>query len=72
MITRPRRLRTTAAIRALVAETRIHPNQLVLPMFVADGLDAPRGIGSLPGVEQHTVESLVSRVRRAVKWGSAA
>jgi len=69
MITRPRRLRTTAAIRALVAETRIHPSQLVLPMFVADGLDAPRGIGSLPGVEQHTVESLVSRVRRAVKLG---
>ena len=69
MITRPRRLRTTAAIRALVAETRIHPSQLVLPMFVADGLDAPRPIGSLPGVEQHTVESLVGRVRRAVEAG---
>jgi len=69
MITRPRRLRTTPAMRALVAETRIHPSQLVLPMFVADGLEAPRPISSLPGVEQHTVESLVGQVRRAVEAG---
>jgi len=69
MITRPRRLRATAAIRALVAETRIHPNQLVLPMFVADGLDAPRPISSLPGVERHTIDSLVGQVHRAVEVG---
>ena len=69
MIVRPRRLRTTPAMRELVAETRIHPAQLVLPMFVADGIDAPLPIGSLPGVVQHTVGSLVAEVRRAVGAG---
>ncbi len=69
MIIRPRRLRTTAAMRALVAETRPHPAQLVLPVFVADGLDEPHPIGSLPGVSQHTIESLVAEARRAVDAG---
>lgn len=69
MIVRPRRLRTTPAMRELVAETRIHPAQLVLPMFVADGIDAPLPIGSLPGVVQHTVGSLVAEVRRAAGAG---
>ena len=69
MIVRPRRLRRTPAMRALVAETRIHPSQLVLPMFVAEGLDAPRPISSLPGVVQHTVDSLVDEVRRSVTLG---
>ncbi len=69
MIVRPRRLRSTPAMRALVAETRIHPSQLVLPMFVAEGLDAPRPISSLPGVVQHTVDSLVDEVRRSVTLG---
>ena len=69
MIVRPRRLRRTPAMRALVAETRIHPSQLVLPMFVAEGLDAPRPISSLPGVGQHTVDSLVDEVRRSVALG---
>ena len=69
MIVRPRRLRTTAAMRRLVAETRLHPGQLVLPVFVADGLDAPRPIGSLPGVVQHTLESLVAEARRVVAAG---
>ncbi len=55
---RPRRLRTTPALRSLVRETRVHASQLVLPVFVADGLDAPRPIGSLPGVVQHTLDSL--------------
>ncbi len=69
MIVRPRRLRTTPAMRRLVAETRIHPSQLVLPVFVADGLDAPRPISSLPGVSQHTVASLVDEAHRAVALG---
>ena len=55
---RPRRLRTTPAIRRLVAETRVHPAQLVLPVFVADGLSEPRPIGSMPGVVQHTLDSV--------------
>jgi len=69
MIVRPRRLRTTAAMRALVAETRLHPAQLVLPVFVADGLDEPRPINSLPGVQQHTLGSLVAEAGRAIDAG---
>ncbi|MFT3970418.1 MAG: porphobilinogen synthase [Micropruina sp.] len=69
MIVRPRRLRTTPAMRRLVAETRIHPSQLVLPMFVAERLDAPRPISSLPGIVQHTVDSLVDEVRRSAALG---
>ncbi len=69
MITRPRRLRTTAAMRALVAETRVHPAQLVLPVFVAEGLDEPQPITSLPGVQQHSIASLVDEARRALAAG---
>lgn len=57
-VTRPRRARTSAAMRALMAETHVHPAQLVLPVFVADGLDEPQPIASLPGVVQHSLDSL--------------
>jgi len=66
---RPRRLRTTPAIRRLVAETRVHPAQLVLPVFVADGLREPRPIGSMPGVVQHTIDSLRAEANAAVAAG---
>lgn len=62
---RPRRLRSTPVMRRLVRETRLHPAQLVLPLFVADGLTEPHPIESLPGVVQHTLDSLVAEVRRA-------
>lgn len=55
---RPRRLRTTKAMRNLVRETRVHPAQLMLPVFVADGLESPREITSMPGVYQHTLDSI--------------
>jgi porphobilinogen synthase len=67
--TRLRRLRTTPAMRRLVAETRLDPAQLVLPMFVADGIDAPREITSMPGVYQHTMESLRMAAAEAVTAG---
>ncbi|MDR2280878.1 MAG: porphobilinogen synthase [Gordonia sp. (in: high G+C Gram-positive bacteria)] len=67
--TRLRRLRTTPAMRRLVAETRLDPAQLVLPMFVADGIDAPREITSMPGVHQHTIESLRVAAAEAVAAG---
>ena len=66
---RPRRLRSTPAIRRLVAETRVHPAQLVLPVFVADGLSEPRPISSLPGVAQHSLESVRAEAARAVAAG---
>jgi porphobilinogen synthase len=55
---RPRRLRRTAALRELVAQTRLHPRELVLPMFVKEGLSEPTAIASMPGVVQHSRESL--------------
>ena len=68
-VNRPRRLRQNPAMRRLVAETRLHPSQLVLPMFVADGIDAPQPIGSMPGVVQHTLDSLRAAAADAVTAG---
>jgi len=65
---RPRRLRATPGMRRLVAETDVRPRHLVLPAFVAEGLDAPRPISSMPGVLQHTRESL----RKAAAEAAAA
>ncbi|WJL96047.1 porphobilinogen synthase [Microbacterium sp. ET2] len=67
--TRPRRLRQSTAWRRLVAETRVHPAQLVLPMFVRENADAPVPIGSMPGVQQHSLESLRGELRRAAAAG---
>lgn len=66
---RPRRLRATPAIRALVAQTRVHPRELVLPLFVREGLDAPRPIESLPGVRHDTLASLPEQIERAAAAG---
>ncbi|MCM6774882.1 porphobilinogen synthase [Nocardia sp. CDC159] len=66
---RPRRLRRTPALRRLVAETTLEPRQLVLPMFVADGLTEPREIGSMPGVYQHSMDSLRKAAVEAVAAG---
>src|SRR4029450_1746899 len=66
---RPRRLRSTPALRRLVAQTSLEPRHFVLPMFVADGIDEPREITSMPGVLQHTRDSLRSAAERAVAAG---
>jgi porphobilinogen synthase len=66
---RPRRLRRSAAIRRLVAETRVAPAELVLPMFVREGLTEPRVIPSLPGVLQHSRDSLRKAAAEAVAAG---
>ncbi|NKQ58390.1 porphobilinogen synthase [Amycolatopsis sp. K13G38] len=66
---RPRRLRSTAALRRLVSETTLRPRQLILPMFVAEGIEAPRPISSMPGVVQHTRESLRKAAVDAVRAG---
>ena len=68
---RMRRLRRTPVLRRLVAETTLSVDDLVAPLFVADGLDAPRPVGSLPGVSQHTVDSLVAEARHLVGLGVA-
>jgi porphobilinogen synthase len=59
---RLRRLRRTPALRRLVAETRLGVDDLIAPLFVREGIDAPQPIASLPGVVQHTRESLRKEV----------
>ncbi|MFC4997402.1 porphobilinogen synthase [Dactylosporangium cerinum] len=66
---RPRRLRRTPAMRRLVAETHVEPSNLILPMFVKEGLAEPRPISSLPGVVQHSRESLRKAAAEAVHAG---
>lgn len=65
IVYRPRRLRATPGMRRLVAETRLHPADLVLPLFVKEGLTEPVPLASMPGQVQHTEESLVDAVRAA-------
>jgi porphobilinogen synthase len=66
---RPRRLRRTPSLRRLVAETSVEPRQLVLPVFVREGLSEPRPISSMPGVVQHTRGSLAKAVAEAAELG---
>ncbi|MFJ8040729.1 porphobilinogen synthase [Kitasatospora sp. NPDC096147] len=66
---RPRRLRQSPAMRRLVAETRLHPAELILPAFVREGITEPRPIGSMPGVVQHTRETLKRAAAEAVEAG---
>jgi porphobilinogen synthase len=66
---RPRRLRRTAALRRLVSEVAVRPSDLVLPMFVREGIDAPIAIASMPGVVQHSQDSLVEAALEAVEAG---
>ncbi|MET7472479.1 porphobilinogen synthase [Micromonospora sp. NPDC005211] len=66
---RPRRLRSNAAVRRLVSETRVDPAELVVPMFVKEGLTEPRAIASLPGVLQHSRDSLRKAAAEAVQAG---
>src|SRR5919204_124345 len=66
---RPRRLRRTPAMRRLVGEVDLAPRRLVLPMFIREGLTEPRPISSLPGVVQHSRESLR---KAAVEGGGGA
>jgi porphobilinogen synthase len=66
---RPRRLRRTPALRRLVAETTLEARQLVLPVFVREGATEPTPISSMPGVVQHTRDSLRKAVAEAATLG---
>jgi porphobilinogen synthase len=69
---RLRRLRRTPALRRLVAETRVTVDDLIVPLFVREGADAPREISSLPGVMQHTRDSLRKEVHELADMGVPA
>jgi porphobilinogen synthase len=68
-VTRPRRLRRTPALRRLVAETSLEARQLVLPVFVREGATGPTPISSMPGVVQHSRDSLKAAAAEAAKLG---
>ena len=68
-VVRPRRMRTTPAMRRLVAETRLHPADLVLPVFVKEGATGPTPIASMPGVVQHSRDSLRKAASEAARLG---
>jgi len=56
-------------MRDLVAETRLHTSDLIAPLFVREGIDRPEPITSLPGVVQHTIDSLVTEVSQLAELG---
>lgn len=66
---RPRRLRSTSALRRLTAEHRLHPADLILPVFVREGLTEPLPIPSMPGVVQHSPQSLLRAAAQAAELG---
>jgi porphobilinogen synthase len=68
-LVRPRRLRTTPVLRRMVAETAVRPGQLVLPLFVREGISAPVPVSSMPGVVQHSRSSLLKAAHEAASLG---
>ena len=69
---RLRRLRRTPALRAMVRETRLTPDQLILPLFVTDGTRIRREVSSMPGVHQLSVDEAVNEARGAWDEGVPA
>jgi porphobilinogen synthase len=68
-VSRPRRLRRTAPLRALVAQVSVRPSNLVLPLFVKESIAEPQPVSSMPGVVQHTRDSLRKAAHEAVEAG---
>ncbi len=71
-IVRPRRNRVTEAVRGMVRETRLHPNQLILPLFVVDGTGVELPVASMPGTSRWSVDGIVERAREARDLGVSA
>ena len=69
---RLRRLRRLSVTRRIVAESSLSVDDLVAPLFVREGIDAPVPIGAMPGVAQHSVASLVKEARRLASLGIGA
>lgn len=66
---RPRRLRTTTAMRSLAAQTELAPRNLIQVLFVRDGIESPQEIVSMPGQFQHTLDSVLDEVQKAIDAG---
>ncbi len=72
LIHRPRRLRRTASLRALVEETQLRPADFIAPLFVVDGRGSPEPVSSMPGVLRRNVADLVKECRALFKLGVPA
>src|ERR1035441_3935173 len=72
LLHRPRRLRRTAALRALVEDTVLRPDDLIAPLFVVDGRGRPEPIASMPGVVRHSIPDLVRECRSLAGLGIRA
>jgi porphobilinogen synthase len=68
-VSRPRRLRRTQPLRRLVGQVTVRPSSLVLPLFVKEGISEPQPVSSMPGVVQHTRDSLRKAAAEAVDSG---
>jgi porphobilinogen synthase len=68
---RLRRLRRTSGLRRAFAETRLTPSDLIAPLFLKEGIDEPASISSMPGQQQHTLESLIKEAREIAERGVA-
>ena len=68
-VSRPRRLRATPALRRLTADVAVTPSALILPMFVREGVTEPQPIRSMPGMVQHTLDSLTKAAHEAIEAG---
>src|SRR5258708_20748688 len=71
-INRPRRLRRTETIRRMVRETRLAPDDLILPMFVCAGRGVKKPVESMPGVAQMSVDNIVAEARETWSAGVPA
>src|SRR3569832_1204115 len=66
---RMRRGRSTAWMRSMLAETRLHPSDFIWPLFICDGRDCEEPIGSLPGVSRWSIDRLGAKAREAAELG---
>ena len=72
MSRRPRRLRQTSAIRGLVRETTLRPDQLILPMFICEGSDTRIPIDAMPGCDRLSIDLATDLCRQAIDLGVAS
>lgn len=72
LLRRPRRNRRSAAIRSLVQETFLHPSQLVMPLFVKEGIQGKEAISSMPGVFRYSIHALTEEVKELYQLGIRA
>jgi porphobilinogen synthase len=68
-VVRPRRLRSTAALRALVRETTLEPRDLILPLFFNAAIDRPQPVATMPGVSQLAVKAAAEQAKLAHRMG---